>query len=214
MDFGQILGSLIGGKMGGGGGGGAGGNILGDLLGSALGGGGQRHAPAGSGMAPGAGRSSGGLQDMLRDAYGQYQKRPGIPGECSDPSHAGVATGGSELNDARAQLYIRSMIQATKADGRLDEQEKQAIMGRLGQVTQEEVNFVQAELNRDVSVRDFAWSVPLGEEQNVYTMALMAIRLDENSEAQYLGELAHGLRLQPSVCNQIHRQYNAPTIFK
>ena len=34
------------------------------------------------------------------------------------------------------------------------------------------------------------------------------------SGSRYLKELAHGLRLLPQECNQIHAKYNAPQIFR
>jgi uncharacterized membrane protein YebE (DUF533 family) len=56
-------------------------------------------------------------------------------------------------------------------------------------------------------VREFAWSVPLGMEQKVYAMSLMAIDVDEQAEERYLDELAHGLRIPDDVCEQLQQRY-------
>lgn len=56
---------------------------------------------------------------------------------------------------------------------------------------------------RPLDAREFAWSVPVGMEQQVYTTSLIAIEVDSDREDRYLRELAHGLRLAPEVCDQI-----------
>lgn len=116
--------------------------------------------------------------------------------------------------NAQAEVLIRAMVMAAKADGQITRDEQEAIVKQLGDLDQEEINFLQTEFAREVDVRDFAWSVPLGLEQQVYGVSLMAMDLDEQKEATYLGELAHGLRLAPELCNSIHEQFNAPKIFK
>jgi len=73
---------------------------------------------------------------------------------------------------------------------------------------------LREELRRTVNVRDLAWSVPRGLEEQAYTISLIAIELDEQKEAEYLADLAHGLRLDPHHCNEIHRRYGAPAIFR
>ncbi|MEM7517521.1 MAG: DUF533 domain-containing protein [Planctomycetota bacterium] len=209
----ELLGSILGNKAGSSSGGGS---ILKDILGGVLGGGSapkQQQAPA-----PRARTSQGpGLVDIIRGAHKRYSDRPGTHEDkhCNDPSHAGYnSSAASELDNDQAVTLIRAMVQAAKSDGQLDQNEQDAIVKRLGTVTQEEVNFLQKEFSDTISVRDFAWSVPLGMEEQVYGISLMAIELDQNREASYLRELAHGLRLEPAVCNQIHQQFRAPQIFK
>ena len=73
---------------------------------------------------------------------------------------------------------------------------------------------LRSEFGKQVDVRDLTWSVPRGMEEQVYTVSLIAIDLDEQKEAEYLADLAHGLRLDTDRCNQIHRSYGAPVIFK
>ena len=71
------------------------------------------------------------------------------------------------------------------------------------------MSFLREELNKPLNVREFAWSVPLGMEEEVYTISLIAIDLDSNREASYLEELAHGLRIAPLTRQQIHRRYDS-----
>jgi len=140
------------------------------------------------------------------------------PVDMSPPPAATKATTTSAIpgpvdSNGEAILLIRAMIGAAKADGRVTQQEQQAILSRIGQPNPEAVAFLQQEFNRSVDVRDFAWSVPMGLESKVYMMSLAAIEVDTQQEVDYLKTLAHGLRLSPEACNEIHARFNAPAIF-
>ncbi len=112
-----------------------------------------------------------------------------------------------------AIVLIRAMINAAKSDGSISQPEQQAILERLGNPTDDVIQFLRQEFAQSLDVREFAWSVPIGMEQKVYMISLAAIDLDDNKEAAYLRDLAHGLRIAPELCNQIHRQYGAPEIY-
>jgi uncharacterized membrane protein YebE (DUF533 family) len=114
--------------------------------------------------------------------------------------------------DDEAIVLIRAMVNAAKADGRVTQAEQQAIIERLAQPTPEALNFLRHEFAQPLDVREFCWSVPLGMEQQVYTLTLATIDLDTNPEADYLRTLAHGLRLAPEFCNQLHQRYGALTL--
>jgi cytochrome c oxidase subunit 3 len=47
----------------------------------------------------------------------------------------------------------------------------------------------------------------------IYAASIASITVDQQAEVDYLKELAHGLRLSPRVCNQIHQQYGIRPIF-
>jgi uncharacterized membrane protein YebE (DUF533 family) len=183
MDMGEILGALLNNKSGRGG---AMGSILEGLLR-----GGQKKAPA----APPRSQAA-------------PQRRAGSRAEA--PFQAPAPT--SELDDERAKLLVVAMVNAAKADGQLDKKEQDAILGQLGDVSQEEIDFLRKEFAAPLDVREFAWNVPLGLEQQVYGFSLMAIGLDEKREARYLKDLAHGLRLDPDVCDRLHDQVGAPKL--
>ena len=80
-------------------------------------------------------------------------------------------------------------------------------------VSEAEVNFLKQEFAAPIDVAAFAQSVPQGLEQQIYALSLTSIELDTQNEAQYLGQLAQGLKLDPNVCNQIHDHLGAPKIF-
>jgi len=211
------LGDLLGGLLGGGKASSASGGGLGDLLGSVLGGG------ASKGSMPtdakgledllGIGKSTGGgLLGGALAKYGQVQN-PDLSTPSAD-DHSMLPAGFDPREASRqAELMIKAMINAAKSDGNFDEAEQQKILAKLGDVTQDEIDFVKREFAAPLDAQAFANSVPRGLEHQIYAVSLSAIDLDENSEAQYLGELAQSLRIGAAEANQIHAQLGAPKIF-
>lgn len=113
-----------------------------------------------------------------------------------------------------AALALRAMIQAVKCDGELDEAEKGKLMEQMGDATREEVDFINAELQRPVDVDGLARQVPNGMEEQVYLVSLMAIDLDNQREASYLATLAKALELSPQEVNGLHDRMGAPRMFR
>jgi uncharacterized membrane protein YebE (DUF533 family) len=115
----------------------------------------------------------------------------------------------SERQNEQALILVRAMVNAAKADGEISQAEQQSILGRLNNPSPEAIQFLREEFKKPLDVREFAWSVPVGMEQQVYTMSLIAIDLDTSHEQSYLRELAHGLRIPPEVCEQIQERMGA-----
>ena len=205
-------GKLLGGLLGGGGGQQQQASGLGGILSGVLGGGGQQQQSANPlggliGSVMGGGGGGGGIGGLLGSVLGggggaEQQAAPQLPPE----QHAAA-------ND-QAVLMIRAMVNAAKSDGRVDEKEQENIISKLGNdVSQDEIAFLKQEFAAPVDVAAFAQSVPQGLEQQIYALSLTSIDLDTNNEAQYLGQLAQGLKLDPNLCNQIHDHVGAPKIF-
>ncbi len=195
----QVLKSVLGGALGGGSGAGASGSGLGGLLGGVLGSGGS----SGGGLL-------GGLAEAALKQFGQNQA--GSPAPASSEQCMPEGMNQQQANE-EATLLIRAMINAAKADGRVDREETENVLQRLGDITQDEIDFVRQELAQPLDVEGFIRSVPRGMEQQVYAMSLLAIDLDTNPEAKYLHQLAQGLRMSQQVCNQIHQQLGAPQLY-
>lgn len=145
-------------------------------------------------------RSGGSSSAPQGDIFGQEPSKP-------------AAQESSASEREQVIVLIRAMIHAAKADGRIDAQEQQAILERVGNTNQETIQFLRQEFANATNARDFAWSVPLGMEAAVYAASIASITIDQQSEVDYLKELAHGLRLSPKVCNQIHQQYGIRPLF-
>lgn len=213
---GQLMGALMGGdrgSSGGGAGGGAGG------LGNALGGSGG--AAGGLAGLLGGGGGSGGLLGGL--AAAALQQFAGGQGGGAAQALQGLLGGQQEANptaglnqqqvDDQATILIRAMCNAAKADGQIDAAEQENIVGRLGEVGEQEVAFLRQELAQPLDLASFVQSVPSSLASQVYATSVMAIKLDTQAEAQYLGQLAQGLGINQEQCNQIHTQLGAPAIF-
>ncbi|WP_149142922.1 DUF533 domain-containing protein [Gemmobacter caeruleus] len=215
------LGGLLGGMLGGG----AAAGGLGSLL-EGLTGGGQTSttrssstrrstAPAG-GLEDllGAGGLSGLLGGMLGGAGASGSGAGGLGG-LLDQVLSGQATASAPSRDQElaAALMLRAMIQAVKADGQLDAEEKRKLMSALDDASEQEVAFVNAELSAPVDLDALIRQVPEGMEAQVYAISLSAINLDNRAEAEYLHRLAQGLGLGPQEVNAIHDQAGAPQIY-
>ncbi len=203
---GNLLGSLLGGQRGGGMGGAGGGlgGLLGGLTGGQAGGAQQPGGMLGQILGGGGGAAaSGGLGGLLGQAMGMNQQQN--QGQIQAPS--------ASQND-QAALMIRAMVNAAKSDGDIDQQEQQNIVGKLGgDVGAEEAQFIRNEMAAPLDVNGFVRSVPQGMEQQVYLISLMAINLDNKSEAVYLDQLAKGLNISEQQSNQLHAEVGAPQLY-
>ena len=116
--------------------------------------------------------------------------------------------------EAAAALMLRAMIQAAKSDGKLDEDEKDRLLGKLGdEVDAEEAAFVQKELEAPVDVDKLVADTPRGLGRQVYAVSVLGINLDHKAEAQYLHQLAEGFGIDPQEVNEIHAKLGAPALY-
>ncbi len=199
--------------------GGSGGG-LGDVLGR-LGGGGS----GGTGTSSGAGGSgSGGLGDLLGGLLGGAGAASAGGLARKDSQQTNDATFGELFNDSVARgdepriaptpeqnavagLMLRAMIQAAKSDGKIDEAEKQRLLGHLGDdLDDDERQFIREQMAAPVDAAALAREVPEGLESQVYLMSLLAIDFDSEAEARYLNDLAQAMRLDRDSINAIHRE--------
>ena len=182
---------------------------IGDLLGSLLGGGGS--SASNSGGMGGAG-GLGGLLGGALTKYAQNQNSTAPNPGHDDCDHLPMGVDQAQAED-QATLIIRAMINAAKSDGSIDEAEQEKVVGKLGDVSQAEADFVRNEFRQPLDVDAFVRSIPRGMEQQIYAVSLMAIDLDTNKEAHYLASLGKGLNIQPQLANQIHEQLGAPVLY-
>ncbi len=216
--LGGLLGSLTGGAGGSSGG-------LGGLLGSLTGGaGGSSAGGLGdllSGLSGQGGQSGGGLGGLLNSlGGGQTQAQANTnPGGSSFGDLFNTALQGNEPeqlsaeDEKNAELMLRAMISAAKADGNFDADEQKKITEHMGDISAEEAEFLRKEVQAPLDLQGLVRSVPGGMEQQVYLMSLLAISLDNQEEAVYLDQLAKGLNLSHEAANHIHDQLGAPRLY-
>ncbi len=218
------LGDLLGGlgqMMGGGGqsgaraGAGGLGGVLGGLLNSL---GNNRSALGGLGALAGAilggGKGStmgavggGGLAllaslalSALRQAGQQPAQTPQALQEAESPAQ-------QQALEHEARIIVQAMINAAKADNRIDEAEVERIIGKLGEdgLTQEEKEAFIAEANKPMDLQGVIASAggDLQLAAQIYAASLLAIEIDTDAERQYLQQLAQGLGLPAEVVAHI-----------
>ncbi|MFN0218771.1 MAG: tellurite resistance TerB family protein [Hyphomicrobium sp.] len=176
--------------------GGLGGLVLGTRTGRALAGGAARI---------GALALIGGL---AYKAYQNYQTgKPLISG--ATPAEAAPQGSGFEpaaVTDESAALYIRAMIAAASADGRVDEGEQSRIIDSLKQagVDAEAEEFLANELNRPATIQELASAIQSPQEaMQVYTAARIAIEPDDRGEQRFLQQLAEALNIDAKLAAHI-----------
>lgn len=147
-------------------------------------------------------------------ALQNYQNgRPLISGP-SPVTEAPTGSGfeASAVTHDAAQLYIRGMIAAAAADGRIDEREQQKILGGLKQAGLDAgaEEFLAKELNNPASVDDLVAAVGSeAEAVQLYTAARVSIDLDTAEEHEFLSALAKGLGIDENLANHIDAEARA-----
>lgn len=188
------VGGMSGGQLGG----------IGALAGAVLGGGGK-------------GAVRGGLLALLGTMAvkalneAKAQQGGGAAGELAlAPSEVETLT--SAQNE---RLLLRAMIAAAKADGHIDQQEMQGIIGKLAadDVTEEEKAFVMSEIRAPLDPAALAAEVRSpAQAAEVYAASILAIDIDTEAERQYLRDLARGLGLDAGTVQRLHQLTGAPAV--
>lgn len=222
--FTKMAGSMMGGGQGGapgmggmpGMGGGFPTEILKQVAGAVLGGGAPGgNAATGAGTMAVFGTLAAQALEMAKSMMGGGQPPAGMPNIRMDDQTAVIAGMRApqtpheqqQLVDV-ATLTLKAMLNAAKADGRIDEQEKERLLGKLkeGGITAEEQRFINEEIQRPIDIDALVRAVP--NEQvgaQIYAASLMAIEVDTDAERRYLADLAAKLELDPNAVAYLHR---------
>ena len=105
-----------------------------------------------------------------------------LGGGKKDP-RANMTQGQLDDLDDDATLLLRAMINAAKADGKIDDEEVQNIIGRLWDLDEQEKAFLQSEFSAPLDLKGFCETVPEDLNEEVYAFSAMGMRLDTNQEA-------------------------------
>ena len=204
------LGGLLGGLLGGASGGGAAAGGLGGLggvLGSMLGGG----APASQGRSSGGGVNYAMLASlgmMAFQAYQNWQQQQAAAAQQQPPTTVDQLSG--DEAEAHSHAILIALIAAAKADGRIDDKEKQAIYAEISRHAGEPE--LQAWLDNEVqkpleaaAVAQAAQGDP-GKAAEMYLASVMLVDDQQESERNYLDELAYQLQLDPELQAHLEQQ--------
>ncbi|MEA3468765.1 MAG: tellurite resistance TerB family protein [Thermodesulfobacteriota bacterium] len=219
--LGDLMGTLTQ-MMGGGGSGqkaqaGAGGlgGMLGEVLGSlgnnkaALGGlGALAGALLGGGSSSAKGAVGGGGMAMLASlAFSALKKFGQAPAQAPRALLEAQNAQEQQALEDDAEVIVKAMINAAKADGQIDQKEINKIIGKLDDegLTQKEKDFFVSEANKPLDLAGVVASAgnqPVMAAQ-IYAASLLAIEVDTQAEKDYMQQLASGLDLHPQVASQI-----------
>ena len=107
-------------------------------------------------------------------------------------------------------MLVRAMAAAAQADGRMDEDERAAILKRLSQegLSGEEKRFLARELELPLEVEALVSGIESDDlRRQVYIVSLLAIEVDTPEEKAYLTDLAGRLGLQDDFLDNVHRSF-------
>lgn len=113
-----------------------------------------------------------------------------------------------EAQQATARLMIRAMIEAAKADGEIDDDERARILGKLAEsgADDEQRAFVIGEMQKPLDLDALVRDVPSREVGvQVYAASLLAITVDTPAEQDYLRRLAAALGLDAAAIAGVHQ---------
>lgn len=201
--MGIMVAKTVGKAMGGSGG-------LGDMLGGLMGG--KNNTASNQ-------QQGGGLGDLIGSLAGggstskQSSSNNNGLGDLLSAALAGNQVETTPSQEEQAEIILKAMINAAKADGSIDAQEQKKIVEHVGEVTQEEYAFVKNEMESPLDI-DGVIARAKGIEKEVYMMSLLTINLDSQIEAQYMDKLGKGLGISEEMANEIHQRVGAPLLYR
>ncbi len=193
------------------------GGMLGDVLGSlgnnkaALGGlGALAGALLGGGPSSAKGAVGGGGLAMLASlAFSALNKAGQKPAQTPRALLEPQTPQDQQALENDAEIIVKAMINAAKADGKIDQEEIEKIIGKLDDdgLTQEEKDFFVSEANKPQDLNGVVASAGNQPEMaaQIYAASLLAIEVDTQAEQTYMQQLASGLDLHPEVASYIER---------
>ena len=159
----------------------------------------------------GAGLKLGSLAAIGRIAYNAFQK-------WQSQQATPIADAGKPLtelsgaaSEQRGKTLLRAMIAAAKADGNLDDKEKELIIQQLPKLNLgDSANLFLEELNNPVDIK----AVTAGADSpaaaaEIYLISRSIVDLDNDQERNYMAQLAKELGLAPDLVAQLEGQIKA-----
>ncbi len=164
------------------------------------------------------------IQEKMANQRGQglpgAQEHPGeqgLPGEQDLPvgMRPPETVEEAEALESRAILALKAMLSAAKADGQIDQRERERILDKLEDAGADEETrrFVTEEAAAPLDIDALVRAVP--DQQTaaqVYAASLLAINVDTAAERAYLRDLSAKLGLSDQAVASLHGVLGVPTI--
>lgn len=214
------------------------GQLMGDALSGQLGGKKRKRPKSYSNSSSGLGGLMGGMSGGTKAklglgllgiavaAYQHYQQQPGSsqapnplagsgagapppppPGVAATPPPPPPAAA-TPARTEQAMHLLRAMITAAHADGLIDQEERESILGRAREagLDADSLQALDAEIRAPLTLEQLAVRTPAHLRAEVYAAALIAITADTEEERRFLDRLAGQLSLDDTSRRDIHAQ--------
>jgi uncharacterized membrane protein YebE (DUF533 family) len=140
-------------------------------------------------------------------AFSTWQRNSAAPGQLQAPRTVDrVPAAEAEFH---GQAVLRALIAAAKADGHIDDRERQLIDESIAQMTEDREmrDWVDRELRKPLDPAEIAASATTPEiGAEMYLASLLMVDEENFMERAYLDELARSLRLDPAFKVELERQ--------
>ena len=196
------------------------GQVMSDALSGALGG--QRRRRSSSPFAGGRGLGLGsqaklgmGLLALAYAAYEHFSEKSTASGTVAKgpPPPPGAAAAippppPPAADHERALHLLRAMVCAANADGLVDAEEREALLGRARDagMKEAEVAALEVEIRSPLTLQQLVARTPPELRDEVYAAAMIAITPDTDREHRFLEELASKLGLDASAQQEIKQK--------
>ena len=144
---------------------------------------------------------------MAYKAFNTWQQNSSVPVQASQPRTVDrIPAPEAEFH---GKAVLRAIIAAAKADGHIDDRERQLIDQSIAQLTDDrDVQlFVDQELRKPMDPAEIAASATTPEiAAEMYLASLLMVDEENFMERAYLDELARQLKLDPSFKAELERQ--------
>jgi uncharacterized membrane protein YebE (DUF533 family) len=139
-------------------------------------------------------------------AYGNWQAQQGV-GATREPQTVDRVP--ALQAEQHSQAILKALVAAAKADGHVDERERELIEGEFTRLDndQELRHWLHAELNKPLDPSDVARAASTPEiAAEMYIASVMLVDEESFMEKSYLDELARQLKLEPGLKAELEKQ--------
>lgn len=141
-------------------------------------------------------------------AYGDWKQQQGGAGAASAAQQTFDALPPAEI-ESHSQAILKALIAAAKADGHVDDRERQVIEGEFSRLdaAPEVRQWLQAELQKPLDPAEVARAATTPEmASEMYLASLLAVDEQNFMERAYLDELARQLKLDEGLKARLEQQ--------
>ena len=141
-------------------------------------------------------------------AYGDWKQQQGGAGAASAAPQTFDALPPAEI-ESHSQAILKALIAAAKADGHVDDRERQVIEGEFSRLdaAPEVRQWLQAELQKPLDPAEVARAASSPEmASEMYLASLLAVDEQNFMERAYLDELARQLKLDDGLKARLEQQ--------